>query len=324
MSTLPGEELEGGPFVLVIGAMAFDAKGKPEGALAPGTSTPGTVRLSVGGVARNIAENLARLGTHVVLMSAVGDDAVGHLLLDATTKSGVDTTEVIVSTDHRTGAYIAVLDRTGVPAHAIDDVAVIETLTPQLIYRKRRLFRDAAMVVIDSNVPSDTMSSAFRMAKRYERPVCIDPVSASLAPRVRPHLPDIYLMAPNLQEAAAVAGSGWQEDDLNRDALNEAQRLAMRLVDMDVEIAIITMAEMGLYYATSDENGRVPALERDIIDLTGAGDALTAAVIFGLLNEIPISEAVRLGVSAAALTIQCPETVCPHLSLERLYDELVI
>jgi len=60
------------------------------------------------------------------------------------------------------------------------------------------------------------------------------------------------------------------------------------------------------------------------VDRTGAGDALTAGVVFGLLNDFPIDEAVRLGVSAATLTLQCKETVCPDLSLERLYDQLVI
>ena len=82
MSVYPYDDSEA-PFVLVIGAMAVDAKGKPNRSLVPGTSTPGTVRLSIGGVARNIAENLVRLGLHTVLLSAVGDDPIGHLLLDA-------------------------------------------------------------------------------------------------------------------------------------------------------------------------------------------------------------------------------------------------
>jgi pseudouridine kinase len=68
----------------------------------------------------------------------------------------------------------------------------------------------------------------------------------------------------------------------------------------------------------------VPAIACDIVDQTGAGDALTAAVVFGLLNDLPIVEAVRLGTSAAALTLQSRETVRPDLSLEKLYDQLVI
>jgi pseudouridine kinase len=70
--------------------------------------------------------------------------------------------------------------------------------------------------------------------------------------------------------------------------------------------------------------GYIPAIRSEVVDRTGAGDALTAGVVFGLLNDFPIDEAVRLGVSAATLTLQCKETVCPDLSLERLYDQLVI
>jgi pseudouridine kinase len=302
--------------VLVIGAMAIDAKGKPRRALVPGTSAPGTVRLSVGGVARNIAENLARLGVHATLLSVVGDDPIGRFLLDATARSGVDVEHVSVRRGQRSGAYLAVMDRSGAPAHAIDDMTVLRYLVPGRIYRLRRLFRDASMIVFDANVPPRTIETIFALASRYDKPVCVDPTSTTLAERVRPYLGQTHLIVPNLQEARALVCA--PDEDL------DAQDMAMRLVSMDVEIAIITLAEKGLYYASSDESGHVPALQRDIVDLTGAGDALTAAVIFALLNDIPISEAVRLGVSAAALTIQCPDTVCPDLSLDRLYDELVI
>lgn len=309
-------EMEGdAPSVLVLGAMAIDAKGQPRRALVPGTSAPGTVRLSIGGVARNVAENLARLGVHATLLSAVGDDPMGRFLLDATARAGVNVEHVLLRRGQRSGAYIAVLDRRGVPAHAIDDMAVLRYLTPGQVYRLRRLFRDAAMIVCDANVPPRTIETIFSLASTYGKPVCVDPTSTTLAERVRPYLGKTCLVACNLQEARALVCA--PDEGL------DAQEMAMRLVGMGVEVAIITLAEMGLYYATSDERGRVPALQRDIVDLTGAGDALIAAVIFGLLNDIPISEAVRLGVSAAALTIQCPETVCPDLSLDRLYGELV-
>ena len=307
------------PTILVIGATAVDAKGQPLESLVPGTSAPGTVRLTFGGVARNMAENLARLGLHTILLSAIGNDPMGQLLLQATADSGVDTEQVITSPEHRTGTYLAVLDRNGVPAHAIDDMAVMEMLTPEWIYRRRRLFREASMVVLDANVPPRTMETIFGLAKKYDCPVCVDPTSVSLAPRLIPHLSDIFLLVPNLQEARALVSP-----DAPMDTRMDAQEMAMELVNRDVEIAIITLAEMGLYYACSDERGHLPALERDVVDLTGAGVALAAAVIFGLLNDIPISEAVRLGISAAALTIQCPESVYPDLSLDHLYDELVI
>jgi pseudouridine kinase len=97
---------------------------------------------------------------------------------------------------------------------------------------------------------------------------------------------------------------------------------AQRLVGLGARLAIVTLGATGLVYATSHESGHVPAIEVEVVDLTGAGDALTAGVVFGLLNEFPTDEAVRLGASAAALTLHSRETVCPTLSLERLYDQL--
>jgi pseudouridine kinase len=305
------------PHVLVIGAMAADAKGQPIVAWMPGSSTPGIVRFSVGGVGRNIAANLAQLGVPTVLISAIGNDPLGDLILQDTARSGVDVAHVVTSEQHRSGTFISILDRNGTSSMAIDDMAVVEALTTGLIYKKRRLFRDASMVVLDANVPPKTIDTVFKLCRRYDLAVCVDPTSAILAPRFEPYLSDITLMTPNLLEAKAIA-------KVEPDQEIDVQHLAMRLVSMGVEIAIITLAEKGLYYATSDENGRVLALNRDVVDLAGAGDALTAAVVFGLLNDLATGEAVKLGISAAALTIQCQETVCPNLSLDRLYDELVI
>ncbi|MGB9591252.1 MAG: carbohydrate kinase family protein, partial [Candidatus Kryptoniota bacterium] len=99
---------------------------------------------------------------------------------------------------------------------------------------------------------------------------------------------------------------------------------AKALVSKGVEIVIITLGEHGLCYATSETSGHIPAIQTDISDPTGAGDALTATVLFALLNEIPLDDAVRLGVSAATLTLQYPGSVIPDLTLEKLYDQLVI
>jgi pseudouridine kinase len=104
----------------------------------------------------------------------------------------------------------------------------------------------------------------------------------------------------------------------------EPIEIARRLMRKGVSLAVVTLAERGLCYATAEESGHLPAITVPIVDPTGVGDALTAAVVFGILEGLPASEAVRLGLSAAALTLQCRETVCPHLSLEDLYAQLVV
>ena len=82
------------------------------------------------------------------------------------------------------------------------------------------------------------------------------------------------------------------------------------------------MAEAGVCYATSETSGYVPPVRTEVIDPTGGGDALTAAVLFGLLNQMPIDDAVRLGVAAESLTLAYRGAVLPDLSLEKIYDQL--
>jgi pseudouridine kinase len=307
----------GQPTVLVIGAANLDIKGRAAQALMPGTSAPGEIRNSVGGVARNVAENLARLGVHAVLLSAVGDDSPGRRLLSQAEECGIDVSQVLVLAGQRTAAYLTVLDEAGKPFVSVDDTKIMEAITPAYIYANRRYFREAAMVVLDANVPPKAMETIFKLAERYGVPVCADPTSALLAERLRPFLPRLYMVTPNVPEAEVLSGAHITHRE-------SAIRAARKLVSKGVRIAIVTRAERGVCYASTEASGHVPALQTDIVDLTGAGDALTAGVVFGLLNDFSLDEAVRLGVSAAALTLRSRETVSPELSLERLYDQLVI
>ena len=302
--------------LLIIGAASIDTKGRADQTIQAGTSTPGTIRVSVGGVGRNIAENLARLGEPVVLLSAVGNDGSGRRILQQASECGMDTTHIVVDSEHHTAAYLAVLDDTGNAVMSIDDMSINRALiTAEFVYRRRRLFRDACMIVLDANLSSGTLDTIFRLARRYSLPVCADPTTASLAPRLCPHLKELTLVTPNAAEAEALCGVRVTDRE-------SALVAAHKLISMGVGIAIVTLGATGLIYATSQESGHVPAIECEIVDFTGAGDALTAAVIFGLLNDFAIDESVRLGARAAALTLQSRETVCPMLSLERLYDQL--
>jgi pseudouridine kinase len=310
--------MSNGRHLLVIGAASMDTKGRASQAIQAGTSTPGAIRVSVGGVGRNIAENLARLGERAVLLTAVGDDGSGQRILNQAAECGIDVRHVLVDASYRTAAYLAVLDQAGNPVISVDDMAINRRLiTPQFIDRRRGLFRDAQMVILDANLTPATLATIFRLAHKYKVPVCADPTTATLARRLEPYLADLTLVVPNAAEAEVLCGV---------QVIDRASALiaAQMLVTMGVQIAIVTLGSTGLVYATSRESGHVPAIECEIVDLTGAGDALTAAVIFGLLNDFDVDEAVRLGASAAALTLGCRETVCPSLSLERLYDQLVI
>lgn len=303
------------PCVVVIGAASLDMKGRPKRPLAEGTSNPGYIRVSAGGVGRNVAENLARLGVPTMLLSALGDDSVGRQILETTSAGGVDVSRVILSSEWPSATYLAIVDEKGTPVVSIDDMQIMQLVTPRYIYAHRKWIKDASMVVLDANLSPAAIKSAISVAAKWDVPACVDPVSVALAPRIVPHLSQIHLVVPNQDEAGVLCGASISETF-------EPTAAAQQLVAMGVDTAIITLAERGLVYATSEESGRVPAINIEVVDPTGGGDALTGAVVFGLVNGFPVSEAVRLSVSAAALTLASTDTVCPDLSLERLYDQL--
>jgi pseudouridine kinase len=306
-------------YALVIGAAGMDIVGRLRGELHLGSSNPAQIRSTFGGVARNVAENLARLGQPVRLITAVGQDAAGEQLLAQASKAGVDVSYAIRTAEYPSGVYLATVDAQGEMQLALDDMRAIAAITPEYLSENATLFKEASLLFVDANLSRPTLSRAISLARKAGIPVCADPTTAVLARRLRPHLKKLSLVTPNHIEAGVLC-----ERPVDPGREEQALEAAKCLVSQGVQIAILTLAEFGVCYATSQTSGKLPAIRTEIVDPTGGGDALTAAVLFGLLNDIPLDDAIRLGVSAATLTLRYPGAVVPDLSLEKLYDQLVI
>lgn len=313
ITAIPKPELP----VLVIGSSGVDIVGRLKGELLPRTSSPAQIRTSYGGVARNVAENLARLGQPVRLITVIGDDQAGAQLVQATVQAGVDMSSVLRSTQYPTGTYLAIVNAAGVMQYGLDDMRAANALSSAYLRQCEELFRESSLVFFDANLPKETIRSIFTLAKRAHVPVCADPTSKSLAGRLLPYLPRLCMIAQNAEEASVLCGQTVSEAN-RRESLDAAKYL----VAAGVKVAIITLAEFGVCYATSETSGHVPAMQTEIVDPTGAGDALIATMVFSLLNDIPIDDAVRLGVTAASLTLRHRGAVVPDLSLEKLYHSL--
>jgi pseudouridine kinase len=305
--------------VLVLGAAGMDVVGRLAADLQPAASNPARIRHSYGGVARNVAENLARLGQPVRLITVVGEDESGAEVLEHTARAGVDISAAIRSKDYPTGFYMGVLNGSGQLQFAVDDMRLLEELTPHYLQEQEALFKASSMVFVDANLPVKTLRAAVNLARRAKIPICADTASFTLAERLVQFLPKYYLVTANSKEAGVLTSLSFEAADRNA-----AMEAARALVNRGVRIALVTLAEYGVVYATSETTGHIPAIRTRISDPTGAGDAMTAAVLFALLNDIELDDAIRLGVSAASLTLRHPGSVYPNLSLEALYDQLLV
>ena len=299
--------------VLVVGGANMDIKARTNAAHVPETSNPGTILTSPGGVGRNIAENLARLGTSVRLVAAVGRDAFGKQLRRATSGAGVDVTGVIRS-QHPTGTYLAVLDEDGSLVTGVSSMAATEALVPSEVLGS--VAPDVGLLVVDANLPPGVIGALLDRAAERALPVVIDPVSIAKAARLCPVLRGgrpVFALTPNEDELRAMCGGASVDEACER---LHALGVTLVWVRAGRDGSLLSSHVAGTRTAT-----RIPSFHADEVeDVTGAGDAMTAGFVHGLHTFRDPALAARFGAATAALAVSSTETVNPDLSEARVLE----
>jgi pseudouridine kinase len=306
--------------VVVVGGANMDIKAHSHEKTALRTSNPGAAVTTPGGVGRNIAENLARLGSPTHLVAPVGRDQFGEDLVAATRAAGV-VVDHMVTSDEPTGTYLAVMEADGELLVAVSNMACTDSLTVRQLAGARDLLAHCDLLVIDGNIPPAPAVWLLDYAVATGVDVVIDPVSvakaAALAPALTPERP-LLALTPNQDELAAIVGRRVPYTTAS------VARAAREVHDRGVRHVWVRRGLAGSTLSSLDEDGRVtvthlPAPRTEAVDVTGAGDAMTAAFVHALLRGDSPREAAAFGQMAAALTVASPETVRPDLS-SRLID----
>jgi pseudouridine kinase len=273
----------------VIGGANVDVKAKTSADHIPRTSNPGLVSIKAGGVGRNIAHNLARLGASVSLLSVIGQDAFGEMLISETNKAGVNT-DAIIRTNQTTGSYVATLDEKGELITAVSDMGLLSLLTPEIVQKNKALFMASKHIILDCNLPEETLNEIAKLNRNH---LIIEPVSVTKSQKLRNLLANhkIYLATPNLDQIESLTGT------------REIPAAAKALHKMGLQNIVIHAGEQGAYVSDSNEINHIPSQAKTIIDVTGAGDAATAGLISGLIKNLPLAKAAEIGQIMAAKVI---------------------
>lgn len=274
--------------------------------LLPGTSNPVAGHRGFGGVARNVAETLARLGTSSSLITLVGDDGDGRALVDRLTALGVGTGGVVRVPGRETATYVAVLTPEGELALGLADMAILDGLKPELLTANAENLAATDWVFADCNVTADLMAALADPKRNHRYRLAVDPVSVAKSAHLPEDLHGIDLLVLNRDEAGAYLGR-------HRLAGLDPHDSAAALLRTGAENVVLTLGADGALAANRDGIVRVAALPATPIDVTGAGDSLIAAVLHALLSGASLSAAVTMGCRAAALTVASPHTVDPGL-----------
>jgi pseudouridine kinase len=318
-------------YVAVVGGINMDIQGRCFGAFRAADSNPGESCMSPGGVGRNIAENLARLGVRTELVTVLGDDTLSAELAKSCGRLGIGVRGALRLSSTPASQYICLIDGGeeggGRLIGAVAAMDSFERLTPHRLEERSGLLDGASLVVVDANLSAESLAW---LAGRYGRgrpaPVlgrakpflALDPVSVAKASRAKDIIGAFDFAKPNKAEAEILSGLSIRSN-ADLPACAEALR-AKGLGEV-----FISLGPDGLYYEGPGRHGatergivRPPALP--VVNVSGAGDAAEAALAWGFVAGHDLRSRAAYAVCAAALTATAAETVCPETGVARLLE----
>ena len=333
-TTILSSEIPPRSRVVCVGGAVLDtvAKSNTESKLIIGTSNPGVIHQSDGGVGRNVAETLGRLGSKPVFYTAIGEDSCGQAIVSRLEEeSGVVTTarSLKVAKGYRTAQYLALLDHN---RDLVGGVADMDVLSEIPIPKVGDLY-GVEYLVIDSNGPAESVTKAAENGVEAGCQICFEPTSVPKASMLSSHefVECLNYIFPNEDELIAMAEEivdddlEMREEDDEYKTIKEAASIVLSRMKAENAHIICTLGSRGVMLASKKDGIEFLHFPADVVSVkssNGAGDTLCGAFIHALLQGATEEEAIRFGMKASLLSLDCEEhAISPELS--SLYFSLV-
>ena len=303
-----GYILEESPFVAVVGGANIDIIGYSKDKIGVGDSNPGKVRTTPGGVGRNIAENLARMGVDTKLITAIGEDSFGQQTYQETQAAGVDMQHIYYDAEYRHSAYMAMLDNNGALHTAISDMEMVDHFSLEHVQQKRNVISRAAYVVVDCNLSTPILEMVLDASTG---PVYLDAVSASKSRRAKPLIGRFDTIKVNQREAQALSGMRIEKED-------DIRRVTDGFLATGVRRIVLTLGEHGVFWKSRMGEGFSPHQPADVKNVTGGGDSFTAGLLYSAFHNIEDSKAIAIAECVSRLTLQSDFSVSRSITPSRM------
>lgn len=296
-------------YFIVIGATNIDVCGKSDYPLIKGDSTLGKVNTTIGGVGHNIAVNLTNLGLNTIFITSIGNDGFSRLA-KADLKSYENMGIIVNHVNHGSGIYLYIENSKGEMIHAINDMSINDYLIPAVLAKHKTLIKEARYVIIDTNIPIDSIEYITTLNKN----IIADAVSCEKSKKLLPFLDKIKILKPNILELETLAKRNIKNDD-------DVIEAAKTLIDKGCEIIVTSLGKKGSVYIDKKE---IVFLEnpktKKIANTTGAGDSYTAGLCYGLINGYDSLEILKIATSCAIITMETEEPISNNLNAERMKE----
>ena len=299
------------PYILVFGASVVDIFGICNNGIKYRIkdSNPGKVRMAFGGVSRNIAENMARIGLNTKFISILGDDEKGRAMLDHSELIGYDMRDSLILKNGRTPSYLAILDQMGEMVSAVADMESISAMDTDFIDSKSHLIENSQYTFLDADDPKNLeyLLKKFNGKTNF----ILDPVSSEKASKIKHLIGYFHTIKPNKNEAEILAGFCINTDE-------DLKKAGKYFLNLGVKNVFISLDANGVYYTDGISSGKVKACDVTVKNVTGAGDSFVAGLGFGYMNNMKIEDIVKFSMVMSIITISYEGTIHPDMDLIKI------
>lgn len=302
--------------IVCIGAANLDRKFFVNEELIHGTSNPIQSAQSVGGVARNIGENLGRLGESVALITARGADSEWQTIHDLTAPFiNLDFAQQIEG--ESTGCYTALISHEGEMEYGLADMNIYDHLTPEVLIKQTYILKRAKCIIADLNTPKVSLDFICAYAEKHDINLVLIPVSGPKMNRLPANLNPVDWLIVNRDETEAHFDIVINSDE---ELLNSAKLWN----DAGVNHVIVTNGVKSIAYSGRNDGGKIYSItpSKKVVDVTGAGDSFSSAIVYGWLKGYDIDDVVKMAMMNSSKTIETEYTVRQDLTEKQLLKDM--
>lgn len=298
-------------YVAIIGGLNLDLAGLSGKIYREKDSNIGSIQMGAGGVGHNIGHNLTRLEVPTYLITVYGDDYFGEILANECEINGIHLDHAAKIKGKRSSSYLYVADNHGDMVTAINDMGIVDVITPEFLAQRLDFINGAEIVVLDGNLSQTAIEW---LAENCSAPIFVDPVSIAKVERFKNVLDKIDTFKPNELEAEILTGIAVND-------LESGTASAKALNEMGVKNVFISLGAKGILCSRNQEVRLVPTLPTKIKSANGAGDCTMATITWARFqygDVLPLEEVGLFSQAAASITLASYDAVSPELSVRNV------
>ena len=301
------------PYICVIGGANIDITGFSRHRIKLRDSNLGTMQMSMGGVGRDIAETLVRLGVTTKLICPIGDDMYGKQIQDSCAELSIDIRDSLFLKNQASSVYLTIMDEENDLALGLSAMDICDEMDSLFFRKKNDIIKNARFVVLETNISEDSLISIVQANPNQN--FFLDTVSGPKSLRAKEILPNLTTLKSNKYEAELLSGIKITNE-------NDLSKVGMAFLNRGIQNVFITLGKAGAYYCNKETAEIIRPPNVKVVNTNGAGDAFSSGVIYGQLNNYSIQECAKLGISSAAFSVGHQLSVNPEIDEQKLLKSL--